>query len=244
MKLRKEKQLIVFKHASTKAFITPIIPASQALPTWYKDMSNSIEDAPPWDNHNIKSCMPMFDAMTQGYIVPLWSDLHVSVDKDYETGQWAPRFTWGVYAEEVIAPHGLLQTGGLPIIEKSVGGRSFKFLNPWVIQTPKDYSTLFVPPLNNGNDLFEPISAVVATDAYKNQINLPFVWKGPVDWEGVIPQGTPLVQLIPFKRVDFQHEISTMTQFDMDAMLSTKSALNMVFRGGYKKLWRKIVRST
>jgi len=243
MKLGKEKQLIVFKRDKTKAFLEPIIPASQALPTWYKDMSSSVEGEPPWDNNNIKSCMPMFDAMTQGYIVPLWSDLHVKVEKD-ETGQWEPRFTWGVDAEEVISPHGPRQTGGLPLMEKSVGATSLKFVNPWIITTPKNYSTLIVPPLNNVSNLFQCVSAVVATDVYANHINFPFVWTGPEGWEGIIPQGTPLVQLIPFKRDDFQHEISWLTQSDIDTLRSTQSALSMAFHNCYKKLWRRIVRST
>jgi len=244
MKLRKEKPLIVFKHATKNAFIRPILPASKALPTWYKEMSATVEDAMPWTPGTMKQCMPVFDAMTQGYIIPLWSDLYVKVEKDYETGEYSPMFTWGTHAEEVINAHSKEQTPGLPIMEKAVGGTSLKFLNPWLIQTPKNYSTLFVPPLNNENNLFETISAVVATDVYKNHINLTFIWKGPVDWEGVIPQGTPLVQLIPFKRVDFQHEISTITQFDEEAMAATQSALSQSFANGYKRLWRKMVRST
>jgi hypothetical protein len=182
--------------------------------------------------------------MTQGYIVPLWSDLHVKVEKDYATGECLPIFTWGFEAEDVIAHHGSLQTGGLPLMEKSVGERSFKFVNPWIITTPKNYSTLIVPPLNNASNLFQCVSAVVATDVYVNHINFPFVWTGPEGWEGIIPQGTPLVQLIPFKRDDFQHEISWLTQSDIDTLLSTQSAISMAFHNSYKKLWRKIVRST
>jgi hypothetical protein len=245
MKIRKEKKLITFKHAPDNAFITPIVPASKTLPDWYKKASILKEGDPPFAAQHIKSCLPFFDAMTQGYIVPLWSDVHVRTDIDGETGQLGPIFTWKD-ENTVIEAHVPTQTEGMPVMEgtKATGGRAFKFANPWLIETPKGYSTLFVAPLNNCNPNFQMISAIVATDSYMNQILFPFIWTGPEDYEGVITRGTPLIQLIPFKRDDFQHELRTFNEDDQNLMKSTRTRISQDFTGVYKRLWRKMVRST
>jgi hypothetical protein len=244
MIIRKEKQLILFKHAPDSAFLTPIVPASKALPEWWQKASVFAEGERPFGPQHLKACMPLFDAMIQGYIIPLWSDVHVKVQPDEETGEQAPVFTWKGN-NVVIEQHAPQQSYGIPLLEKGIatGGRAFKFINPWLIQTPKGYSTLFVTPLNNGNSNFEMVSAIVATDVYKANINLPFVWTGPEDYEGVISQGTPLVQLIPFKRDDFQHELRTFTEDDQNLLESTLAFLSQCFSGGYKRLWRRMTRT-
>ena len=94
MKLRKDKKLITFKYPAENAFIAPIVPAAKALPDWYKQASILKEGDPPYAPQHIKACMPFFDAMTQGYIVPLWSDIYVNTGFDEETGQLALEFGW------------------------------------------------------------------------------------------------------------------------------------------------------
>ena len=248
MKLRKDKKLITFKYPAENAFIAPIVPAAKALPDWYKQASILKEGDPPYAPQHIKACMPFFDAMTQGYIVPLWSDIYVNTGFDEETGQLALEFGWQSSANSSghIEDHHPTQTEGMPLMEegKTTGGNSFKFTNPWLIQTPKGYSTLFVTPLNGGNPNFQMIPAIVATDSYFNNISFPFVWTGPEDFEGVISQGTPLIQLIPFKRDNFQHELKPMTEEDTNLMRSTSARISQGFTGVYKQLWRKAVRST
>ena len=189
--------------------------------------------------------MPLFDAMPQGYIIPLWSDIHAKVHLDEETGELHPAFTWKDPRTDIIERHAPQQTDGMPAMEKgkATGGMAFKFNSPWLIQTPPGYSTLFVAPLNNGNPNFEMISAIVATDVYKNNINFPFIWTGPEDYEGVIPQGTPLIQLVPFKRDEFQHEIGTFTEDDLNLIKSTSAALYQSWHGVYKRLWRRRTKS-
>ena len=75
-------------------------------------------------------------------------------------------------------------------------------LNPWKIKTPKGYSCLFVPPLNNSDDRFSIIPGIVDTDTFPSEINFPIIINGdkyPV-LETTIKKGTPYVQIIPFKR--------------------------------------------
>ena len=239
------EKLIKFKHQIGNDFVVPIVPASKVLPGWYKNMLPRYpkQGQQPFDAPTVKSCMPFFDALVQGYIIPLWVDLYVTTGIN-EEGVAYPIFTWGMHGEETITSHQSMQTLDVPMMEQSLGGGpAFKFLSPWVIETPKNYSTLFVPPLNNAHPFFQVVSAIVSTDNYPNVINFPFIWTGPEDWEGILPQGTPIVQLIPFKRDDFRHDISAITEADMNRLNSVVRALGNSFQGRYKELWRKTSKS-
>jgi len=78
-----------------------------------------------------------------------------------------------------------------------------KFINFWYIKIPKDYSALFVPPLNRPDPRFQCISGMV-DDTYMGNgdleaINFPFFFNIP-NYTGIIKAGTPLVQMILIKR--------------------------------------------
>jgi hypothetical protein len=70
------------------------------------------------------------------------------------------------------------QLEGSPLIEKNKNLPFHKIINPWKIKTPKGYSCLFVPPLNNSDDRFSIIPGIVDTDTFPNEINFPIVING------------------------------------------------------------------
>jgi len=265
MKLRKEKQLIKFKHLANMRALEPIVPSSKALPEWYKNTPSSLTHNSTLEElsnrkQGLKACMPFLDAMIQGYIISLWCDLYVSVTyNNEEEGPPIPivQFTWPpnfmsitnpedeTLPTELIANHPKEQTEGVPIMEESLGGApAFKLNSPWIIETPKNYSSLFVPILNNPPKNMSFFSAIVATDTYHDRINFPFVWTGKEEWEGVIPSGTPLIQVIPFKRDDFQHEIIELSEEDKDKLYTTRHKIRHVFINAYKDFFRRKVNST
>jgi len=229
---------VEFKYHPDMAYTPAVVPALRALPDWYKEMPVQAPDKPPWEPGTVKACMPFFDAMTQGYIMPIWADLHVACING-ET----PTFTWAAGGKPQIEGHQSTQLEGFPLIEKSYADLAYKFLSPWIIRTPKGYSSLFTAPVNQENNEFKIISAVVATDEYFQHIHFPFIWTAPKEWEGVLKQGSPLVQIIPFKRVDFEHEISPLTDEDIHEIQSIGNAITSTFHGAYKRLWRKVARS-
>ena len=60
-------------------------PAKNNIPNWWKDMPPFISEFDNLEGKNFilrnmrnnlspKKCMPMLDAITSGYIVPLWAD--------------------------------------------------------------------------------------------------------------------------------------------------------------------------
>jgi hypothetical protein len=71
-------------------------------------------------------------------------------------------------------------------------------------QTPPGYSSLITHPLNRHDLPFITLSGLVDTDMTMARGNLPFFLKE--GFEGVIPAGTPMFQIIPFKRENWQME--------------------------------------
>jgi hypothetical protein len=188
------------------------IPAKLNIPEWYKKLEHNIL------NRTVKGCIPFLDSLTAGYLLKMPQDFHVrhNVDNKDEKGEeFKDSFqTFGLHDQSQLLyaktinlnsafdTHPIKQVEGAPFIEKNKNLPFYKILNPWKIKTPKGYSCLFVPPLNNADDKFSIIPGIVDTDTFPNEINFPIIINGdkyPI-LETTIKKGTPYVQIIPFKR--------------------------------------------
>jgi len=172
-------------------------PASKLIPEWYKNtISYKDGHKKPDGNGNttgtIKRCMPVFDAIVSGYIIELPADVFVSI-KDGK--QW---FEWADFG--LITFHLVEQAEKHPLRKLSL--MYPKWTNPWAIETPKGYSALFVQPFHR-ESVFTILPGIVDTDQYTSPVNFPFVINDPT-FEGLIPKGTPIAQVIPFKRDSWQ----------------------------------------
>ena len=185
-------------------------PASKFIPDWYKNMESYIgkEKKPTGAGQTqatIKRCMPVFDAMTAGYIITLPADVYVSI-KEYEptdakTGKVIEElpmkkiqtFEWVNFG--LVEFHPVIQAPNHPLKNEHAYP---KWMNPWGIKTPKRYSTLFVQPFHRSS-VFTILPGLVDTDTYFTAVNFPFVINDP-SFEGLIPKGTPIAQCIPIKR--------------------------------------------
>jgi hypothetical protein len=111
-----------------------------------------------------------------------------------------------------------------------------KFINPWVVETAPGYSCLFTSPLNHLETRFKLLDGVVETDTYYNSVNFPFVWTGG-DGDFFIPKGTPLVQVIPYRRETFSLEVGVT---DADRRTNIKARLGTHMKDSYRKeFWSK-----
>lgn len=166
-------------------------PSSRMIPEWFRKMRPVTADKIV----SIKRCVPVLDAMTAGYIIPIPADVEYSNrDKKFRNP-----------AEfEVVTSHAPSQIVGMPVTDE-YDPQPWKFSNAFHIKTPKGYSTLFVHPLNHTNLPFHAFSGVVDTDKHPVVINFPFVIRK--DFNGVIEAGTPMIQAIPFKRDDWKMEV-------------------------------------
>jgi hypothetical protein len=80
----------------------------------------------------------------------------------------------------------------------------FKNLHGWIIKTPPGWSSIFLHPVAYSDLPFQVISGIVDTDVLNTDINVPFVVKN--NFEGLIEKGTPMFQVIPFKREGWTSE--------------------------------------
>lgn len=225
----KKEQEIIFTNVIKFHESSVPVPATQEIPEWYKKMPNRRPNKKTPDSiSTIKKCVPVFDAMSAGYLFFTPCDLYVTQvdgEPNYDTSM-----------PVVIMPddHPQQQANFHP----AANGFKFpKWINGWGIKTPKGYSTLFIPPIHNPNPWFVCMEGLVDTDKYVAPINFPFVLKNP-KFEGLIPAGTPMIQAIPFKRDDWKYTIGGIKEKE-EAMDITRE-LNIFFWDRYKNLYRTI----
>ena len=124
-------------------------PASQNIPEWWKkEEPYSIDHNNPTgkkilinygtSNATFKKCTPMLDAITSGYIIPLWADVQVRQERDGN-----PSINW-ITKTNVFSPHGESSERVQP--PTGYSNNVFKYLNTWMPKTPKGYSVLVTAP--------------------------------------------------------------------------------------------------
>ena len=97
------------------------------------------------------------------------------------------------------------------------------------------------------NNLASPYTLGIASGASLGAylaylFNFPFIFTN-FSKEGVfVPQGTPLLQLFPFKREAWNHEIISMIPGDEFSKKRHRNitALQSMFRAGYRKVFRSV----
>jgi Family of unknown function (DUF6065) len=189
-------------HPDIEGVIPEPRSAVKNLPQWFKDLeptydnSDSSRDSFGNKPMTAKKCLPMLDAMSFGYMIPLAADLHVLSNHDNTKIQ-----VTNPPGLKVCEFHESGQVGG----DHKLGmkhGNPLKFINHWFIRTAPGWSVLFTAPLNHFNQPFTCLSGFVDTDAYPNLVNFPAVLN-VYDADIHIPAGTPLVTAIPVKRNSF-----------------------------------------
>lgn len=203
----KKLEISFLCHPDFKDVFDPPVPASKILPDYYKEMptSTSSTGRPVFNDQGdpgqtMKKCMPVIDSMTAGYFITLVTDVYVE-----NQGDFGKNFVWPADGFSAISSHPDGQFPGLPISDEYDSISAYKFANPWQIVTPKGHSCLFVHPMWHYDLPFHTFPGVVDTDAHPVPVNFPFIIKK--DFEGYIRKGTPIVQVIPFKREEFQSSV-------------------------------------
>lgn len=182
----------------------PIL-ASKALPSWYTDMPKTMNDAPhqifynpsgTTNNLTMRSCLPMFDAMTAGYVAVLPADVQ------FTKSDAGVEFAWLVN-DALVNVHPPEQHPGVPPAAGSDVETIFKWSVEFGVVTPPGYSTLFTHPFNRDDLPFKTFTGIVDTDKYQIPVNFPFRLTNLPMGVSIIPKGTPIAQIVPFRRESF-----------------------------------------
>jgi hypothetical protein len=202
-------------------------PASKFIPDWYKNMESYMggKKKPIGDGKTsttIKRCMPVFDAITAGYIITSPADVYVSIKEEQQYFEWSTLGLITFHPIEQAPEHPARKPHAYP-----------KWNNPWAIKTPKGYSTLFTQPMHR-ESVFTILPGIVDTDTYSAPVNFPMIINDP-NFEGLIPQGTPIAQVIPFKREDWQMDIGSEKELIEQNSITQK--LQTKFFDRYKQMF-------
>lgn len=215
---------------------TEPIPSIKLVPEWYKNITPLINGSKKLSflpgtgspNITIKKCVPFLDAITIGYMAVLEDDILVEKLNGF------PYLSWRSSKEVLITNHALEQYDGIPI-PKEYSTAIFKWNNNWTIELPKGYSAYFTHPNNRFDLPFTTLSGVVDCDAYNVPVQFPFMIRD--DFEGIVKAGTPICQIILFKREAWK---SSKEIFNNEKSYVNQRLFNRIFISAYKKLfWSK-----
>lgn len=220
---------IVFTNISD-LIIEPPKPASKHIPDWYKQLSafeggEKKPDGLGNTTATIKKCIPVLDALTAGYIITTPVDFFVTQRDGIPWYEWP--------TGDAITFHPVHQALNHPL---DIGSPYPKFSSPWGIKTPIGYSVLFTAPFHR-ESVFKVLDGIVDTDTYFNPVNFPFQLLDS-KFEGLIPQGTPMVQVIPFKRESWK--MRNGAEKDKEDVLKVRNVIVQKFFDKYKNtFWAK-----
>ena len=172
------------------------------IPEWYKKAEThfsseedlAIEEGTQKMNAGLKTCVPFLDAMLSGYALVMPFDIYVGKTEDGDLDiKWNAPQGWENFIEE--RPRGSGSTMPRPA---GHAPNHLVWSGRWGIKAPKGYSVLVTHPLNRQDLPFTTSSAIMDSDKFFGNGNVPFFIKE--DFIGVIEKGTPFAQIIPIKR--------------------------------------------
>ncbi len=230
MFFKKTKHDITFKTTKELLGIADVKESKFFMPDWYKNLKSETDELAPIDmKGTVKRCVPFRDAMQLGYIIPLWADIEVKKTEEGTILSY-PRMS-----KFEMTTHRVEQFANTPFAKYAPHG-AFKLNSPWVIKTNPNWSCLFVPPINHGPKIINIIGGLVDTDLYTQPINFPFLLDP--NFEGIIPRGTPIAQVIPVLRSNQTPQIKQLTQTDLENTQKQRALIHGKMKHGYLKTVR------
>lgn len=224
---------IIFRPVSkdVELLVPPPRPAKVYIPDWLKKVpmfsTGKLEiDQEGNGNATLKQCPPFLDSYTTGYIQETWVDLHVKImDNDFEyIYPSEPRIIDHRPDDKMFFP---TPPGFYP--------QEFTWKQPWIPQLPDGWSMIYTQPFNRFDLPFQNLGAIVDNDKFymEKETNHPFFFRN--GFEGIIPKGTPYMQMIPMKRDSWRMETEPFNE-NLSTMVEK---IRQYFVGGYKKLYHQ-----
>jgi hypothetical protein len=214
-------------------------PGTKNIPQWYKDQPAIIGDSAAAPDRGVlkltvKKCQPFFDAMSAGYILKFPVDIYLDTT-DGNLSLQLPA-AMNKYMASLISEHSAEQISNLSYDKDIYCNRILRIHPSWMVQTEEGYSCLFTSPMHQEVSPLKAIDAVVDTDNYFTDGHLSFLVKK--NFKGTLKQGSPMSQVIPFRREDWQMELDK--NFSAAKVEDQRNRVRSTFQNGYRlKFWQK-----
>jgi len=195
--------------------IYPIVSAKKTEKSWWTTMKSHYDiflssssqprpNPPPFKTTQptIKYCPGIFDFINYGYIMPAWQDFQFWVDDDGNI-EWQVPPTMRNIGNISIHPQQQVDT--CPIMDNTAS-YILKLVSPWFIRTSKGTSVNFCKPFYHYSNDFDVCPGVLDSDMNAPAISAVSVFiRFNVRNEVIhIKAGQPLLQFIPFKRINWK----------------------------------------
>ena len=229
-------KIIFHSHREYNSYIKDFNPEPSAkiMPEWYTKASKYIKDPNTGKDiinydgartPSFKACPAVLDLFSTGYMMKTPCDLlfyeknkliYVKSPKGYEdfcgTRPKMPEF---------VSPYGYYE-------------EPFHWYAPWAPELPNGYSAIYLNPVNHFDLPFYTVGGIIDNDKFNTPGLMPFFLKE--GFLGVLPAGTPFIQIIPFKREDWESEIKLHNQEEiLERFMKSSNSFRTINGGEYKK---------
>jgi len=189
----------------------PPTPSNKFLPEWYKKQKYShlhnswgTEDTINPVSKTIKNCPAVREYITDGIIIPAWTDLIIV--KNGDTYKWNLTIgnSYSLANNDLlnITNHTNDQTEPLELNNIN-GYGTLKLTSPYFFKTPKGYGLQFYDPFYHHRNNIRLLPGKVESDIW-HEVNFPFEFKDDFNknnYERVyVKAGQPLLMITPYKK--------------------------------------------
>ena len=194
-----------FNEESLRNF-KPVL-AKSVSPDWWKKMK-IFQAVRGRRAQTIRACPAMHDWLKSGWYIVANRDMEVLVGQDREGLADENYVTRDSSDSGYSSPsHPSDQFDNAFDYIKNGKGHvkdAFKMRNPWNIITPSGYSTFYLEPFLFQNDYFATWQGIIDTDKFNTNLdNSQIIFYPKTEESFTITEGTPLVQVIPYKREEW-----------------------------------------
>ena len=228
-----KKKKNILKHSAIVKGLNEIESAKKFIPDWYKKTKTPETNYKKIKNFfqedNFKLCTPFLEPFTAGYMITLSTDIAV------EQTEGGPSLSWR--KDSQFPPAKLRDLPGnktLPV-PNGMSDVHFVWVTHNILKIPKGYSFLMTHPMNRYDLPFITMTGIVDGDFTMYEGQIPFFISST--FEGVIPAGTPIMQILPFKTENWKSKIDTEILKEAE---KNKISVTQIYQGWYKKnFWKR-----
>jgi len=192
MFLFKKKKIILdcFTYNSSAYEYGKIERASKFYPDWWKNTPRELSKNSKSGTANIKTCTGLIENYQYGVMLPLWSDLNISINGVDKTCRW--EFADGTSR---IESHGPAQWDKYADPNTNI---HLKMLTPWMFKCKEDVPFMYMRPYWN----YQPFSSIsvptgIINFKYQHSPNFNMFINSTLDAHIELKHGDPLAHMIP-----------------------------------------------
>ena len=197
-------------------------PASQFLPSWWKEIPRTTNSINGKVIGTAKSCPSFVQMFSQGVVIPMWTDVIFKREGNEFTWQTPDNtFNWEFHPKEQLLSH----------LDLPKYQMVYKAISPWFIKTNKNVSVYQFPMFFHFNNDYSVLPGIINTD-YHWTINQQMIYTSEKD-TFMIKRGDPFAWYLPFERNKFNFNIMPATDKRKKEIDDNHSSVFTKFFGHY-----------